>query len=189
MSHAPIIMIIRHAEKAAPERGGVAQSGEDDPHSLAVRGWQRAGALVGLFAPLERPLPEPRLARPAYLFAECADAPGSEEKHSQREEQTFIPLAAMLGIEPSFEFGKVQEAEAAAAAKLCPGAVLMAWEHKKLLELAAEITKSEELPPKWPSDRYDLVMVFRLQADGETYSFEQVPQLLLAGDTGLPILG
>lgn len=187
MSQAPVIMIVRHAEKAAPDRGGVDETGDDDHHSLAVRGWQRAGALVTLFAPLYRPLPEPCLARPDFLFAECADAPGSEEKHSKREEQTFVPLAEMLGIEPDFQFGKGQEAEAAAAAKGCRGSVLIAWEHKKLLELACQITSEKRLPAEWPSDRYDLVLVFRLQPDGETYSFEQVPQLLLAGDRAVPL--
>ena len=182
MFQAPVIMIIRHAEKATPEQGGVEESGDDDHHSLAVRGWQRAGALVGLFAPLHRPLPEPRLSRPEFLFAECAEAPGSEPKHSKREEQTFIPLSEMLAIEPDFNFGKGQEAEAAAAAKRCSGPVLIAWEHKQLFALASEMTNDKLLPSTWPSDRYDLVLVFRLQADGETYSFEQVPQLLLAGD-------
>ena len=183
MPQSPIIMIIRHAEKAAPEAGGVHESGEDDGHSLAVSGWQRAGALVPLFAPLTRPLPEPRLARPEYLFAESQDAPGSEAKKSQREVQTMAPLAEMLGIEPDFSFGRGQETEAAAAAKQCAGPVLMAWEHHKLLELARAISSDAGIPEKWPKERYDLVLVFRLQADGEAYSFEQVPQLLLAGDT------
>ena len=39
MSQAPVIMIIRYAEKAALDRGGVDETGDDDHHSLAVRGW------------------------------------------------------------------------------------------------------------------------------------------------------
>ena len=44
------IMIIRHAEAPVPGQfKGVRQSGEDDEHSLIVRGWQRAGALIRFF--------------------------------------------------------------------------------------------------------------------------------------------
>ncbi len=188
MSKAPVIMMIRHAEKAAPDRGGVHESGEDDAHSLAVDGWKRAGALVSLFAPLGgRPLPEPRLARPAYLFAESADAPGSDPKLSKREEQTLAPMAEVLGVEPNFSFGRGHEAEAAAAAKACDGPVLIAWEHNHLFDVAREIAKDAPIPTEWPKIRNDIVLVFRLGEDGESYSFEQVPQLLLAGDKADPI--
>src|SRR5256885_1434292 len=47
------IMIIRHAEKhqhGSRDRG-VAEDGRPAHHELTVRGWQRAGALVHLFAP------------------------------------------------------------------------------------------------------------------------------------------
>ena len=101
VSQAPIIMVIRHAEKADSESGGVLQSGEDNRNSLSVRGWQRAGALVPLFAPGRRQPLDPRLAEPAALISEYADAPGSEEKHSKREEQTLGPLAEKLGSNPT----------------------------------------------------------------------------------------
>jgi len=182
MSQSPVIMLVRHAEKAEPEEDGVSPSGATDKHSLTVTGWQRAGAMVALFAPLTRPLPEPRLVRPEHLLAEFIDAPGSEEKKSRREEQTLAPLAEMLHIQPDFSFGKGQEAEAAASAKQFPGPVLIAWEHKKIFELARHFS-DDVMPEAWPKERFDLVLVFRLQSDGLTYSFEQVPQLLLAGDT------
>ena len=188
MSQAPLIMLIRHAEKAEPEDAetGVKKSGEDDNHSLSVEGWQRAGALVSLFAPLGRPLPEPRLARPASMIAEFADAPGSEEKKSKREEQTLLPLGKVLGVEPDFSFGKGQEKEAAAKAMKSDAPVLIAWEHHKICELAKAILDDPHIPNKWPKDRYDVVFVFRLGSDGK-YTFEQVPQLLLAGDSDKPI--
>ncbi len=182
MPKAPVIMIIRHAEKSVPELGGVQETGEDDIHSLAIRGWQRAGALVGLFAPMRRELPDARLVRPKYLMAESPEAEGSEPKKSQREEQTFQPLAEMLGVEPDFRFGRGQEAEAAEAAKGCDGPVLLVWEHKGLIALARGIAEDAGIPEKWPSDRFDVVFVFRLGADGE-YGFAQVPQMVLAGDT------
>lgn len=181
MFQAPIIMVIRHAEKADSESGGVLQSGEDNRNSLSVRGWQRAGALVPLFAPGRRQPLDARLAEPAALISEYADAPGSEEKHSKREEQTLGPLAEKLGIKPNFGFGKGQENEAVAAARQATGPVLIAWEHKNLFKLASAIT-TDPLPDNWPKERYDVVLLFRLLPDGTKYSCEQIPQLLLAGD-------
>lgn len=176
-------MIVRHAEKAAPDQAGIDPSGEEDRHSLPIQGWLRAGAFVPFFAPMNRPLPEPRVARPAHLIAESPEAPESEPKKSKREEQTLAPLSDMLGVEPDFSFGRGQEAEAAAAAKQCSGPVLIAWEHHDLFKLAQAISSSEAYPAKWPSERFDIVLVFRLRPDGESYSYEQVPQLLLAGDS------
>ena len=48
------IMLIRHAEKPRHPSGsphGVNPDGQEDPHSLTVTGWMRAGSLVELFAP------------------------------------------------------------------------------------------------------------------------------------------
>ena len=118
---------------------------------------------------------------PRALISEYADAPGSEEKHSKREEQTLGPLAEKLGIKPNFGFGKGQENEAVAAARQATGPVLIAWEHKNLFKLASAIT-TDPLPDNWPKERYDVVLLFRLLPDGTKYSCEQIPQLLLAGD-------
>src|SRR6187551_3128683 len=49
-----MIMLTRHAEKPLHPAGspyGVNPQGQQDPHSLTVNGWIRAGALVALFAP------------------------------------------------------------------------------------------------------------------------------------------
>jgi hypothetical protein len=48
------ILLIRHAEKpedpATPELGpGLNEQGAADPHSLVIRGWQRAGTWAALF--------------------------------------------------------------------------------------------------------------------------------------------
>ena len=47
------IMIVRHAEKPSDDGTilGVDADGKDNPEELIVRGWQRSGALVRLFAP------------------------------------------------------------------------------------------------------------------------------------------
>lgn len=47
---------------------------------------------------------------------------------------------------------------------------------------ARETAWGADIPEKWPKERYDIVLLFRLQEDGVTYSFRQVPQMLLAGN-------
>ena len=73
MQPATKIMIIRHAEKPyttpPPATTGVTVLGQPDPDSLIVRGWQRAGALVALFAPSRGPLQSSELATPHFIFA------------------------------------------------------------------------------------------------------------------------
>jgi hypothetical protein len=60
------IMLIRHAKKPnGSPPAGVTEDGLEDKHSLIVRGWQRAGALVAFF-------PKPTLAgiaTPTAVFA------------------------------------------------------------------------------------------------------------------------
>lgn len=58
-------MVIRHAER--PYAGGVGRDaeGEEDPGSLAGRGWRRAERLPRLFPPA----PGSSLPRPATVFA------------------------------------------------------------------------------------------------------------------------
>ena len=177
-----MIMVIRHAEKASEGRDGVRLTGELDKHSLTVKGWQRAGALAGLFAPVGRPLPEQRLRRPEWLLAEYADAPGSEDKKSEREEETIAPLAAIMGAKVDLSFGKGQYQQAAAHARSLGGVVLMVWEHSELPQLARAISNDAGILEEWPRNRYDVVLVFRRDGVGE-YSMEQVPEMLLAGDS------
>jgi hypothetical protein len=65
------IMIIRHAERP-PDDGsanGVTLAGAQAPEELIVRGWQRAGALVRLFAPAGGHFADPHLATPDTIFA------------------------------------------------------------------------------------------------------------------------
>lgn len=47
----PTVTLLCHAEKELGDhpRFSVASDGNRDPESLTVRGWERAGALVGLF--------------------------------------------------------------------------------------------------------------------------------------------
>jgi hypothetical protein len=65
------IMVIRHAEKPddAGTVFGVTIEGHQDPEELAVRGWQRAGALATFFAPPDDHFRDPLIEEPVTIFA------------------------------------------------------------------------------------------------------------------------
>jgi hypothetical protein len=78
------IMLIRHAEKP-PKAGtpyGITPDGHQDVNSLTSVGWQRAGGLVSLFAPVIGPVRDSRLAVPNELFATRI----GHESESKREQ-------------------------------------------------------------------------------------------------------
>ena len=89
------IMIIRHAEKPADDGSisGVSQAGLQDPEELAVRGWQRSGALIRLFAPPKGSFASLLLATPDVIFA------SGVAKHSKslRPQHTVLALADFIG--------------------------------------------------------------------------------------------
>jgi broad specificity phosphatase PhoE len=173
------IMLIRHAEKPSDDGApGLMPSGVENPRSLTLTGWKRANALVGLFSPPDGALPKPPLAKPRSLFAS-----GSE---SLRPKQTVAPLAAALNL-PIRTFQKGQEPELVAAVKAADDPVLMSWQHEAIPEIAALIRgDADGVPSRWPGHVYDLVWVFDLQSSG-AWSFAQVPELLMPGDTQAPI--
>ena len=124
------IMIIRHAEKppeppASPPPFGVTPDGTQDEHSLSVRGWQRAGALVSLFVPI-RPTPS-SIRVPQFIYAVKVD--GDDEKprdsagakigtRGKRAQQTVAPIAEKLHSTATlnFTFDKGDEAAMIASA-------------------------------------------------------------------------
>jgi hypothetical protein len=180
-------MVIRHAEKP-PDHGppfGVTPDGEKDHESLTVRGWQRAGALACLFAPHRGPLQSNGLATPGAIFASQA----SPTKGSQRPPQTIMPLAERIGIMPrTLDKGKLNPL--VEQARGTDGVVLICWQHEDIPSIARRILGDEDgttAPPTWPGTRYDLVWVFDLDPESNTYRFSQVPQCLLAGDSPEPI--
>ena len=176
------LMIVRHAEKP-PERGrplGIDANGDNDKHSLVVTGWVRAGALVELFASARNP-PTAGLLKPDALYASL----GGDSK-SQRPMQTLLPLAARLGQNINTRYGKGSEADVAAELAARSGTTLVAWEHEAIPAIVAGLGKVDPTPPgKWPDERFDMVWVF--SATGSGWRFQQVPQLLLAGDSPNPI--
>lgn len=185
MAQAIKIMLIRHAEKPGHYDGkrcaGVRSNGEEDKDSLAVRGWQRAGALCVLFGSA-RLAGSRGLAVPERLYASNPDKINDKENKSRRNKETLAPLARLLGTETDLRFVKGQEAELAAAAVAGGGTVLIAWSHERLPDIAKHIPGGDITAPRdWPDDCYDVVWVFDLGADGR-YAFRQVPQALLSGD-------
>jgi hypothetical protein len=187
------IMIIRHGEKPADkdkppkssgEAAGVSPTGALDPEELIVRGWQRSGALVRFFAPHDKnPIADSRLATPSNIFASGVG------KHSQslRPQHTVLELANSLGIELNLDHHKGSEVDLAKAAIAAKGVVLISWEHEAIPIIANQILGGmTQSPQHWPGSRFDLVWVFDLTPAGQ-WTFGQVPQLLLHGDSEDPI--
>src|ERR1017187_10443625 len=180
------IMIIRHAEKPVGQINGVDASGNPDPNSLIPQGWQRAGALVPLFGSSFGPLPTP-----SFLFAPNVFGSGSK-----RPFETITPLAAKLGITMNATAGGVSPGQYAPGdyhlmvpdALACPGTVLIAWEHEDIPSIANLILgNTSTVPQTWPGARFDVVWIFDLNPATNTYTFNQLPQLLLQGDLPTPI--
>jgi phosphohistidine phosphatase SixA len=176
------IMIIRHAEKPLPSRPGVGISptGRPDKRSLTVDGWQRAGALVELFAPA-RGRPPAGLWRPDAVYASAA-----RDGRSRRSIETVEPLARQLGVEIVDRYAPDEERELVAELADRPGVTLVSWHHKSLRRIVDHLGEVTPAPPRhWPRDRYDVVWVFVRAGHG--WRFAQVPQLLLPGDQPVPI--
>ncbi|MGH6856364.1 MAG: histidine phosphatase family protein [Methylocella sp.] len=172
-------MLIRHAERPSADKSirGVTEAGVKDKEELTVRGWQRAGALVRFFAPHDGRFVHPALARPDILFA-CKAGPSAP---SLRPQHSLMPLAELLEVEFNRGYYEGQEEELVQKAIAARGTVLIAWKHNNMHLIANAILGNKTSAPQyWPLDRFDLVWVFDRR--GNSWTFMQVPQLLLAGD-------
>jgi hypothetical protein len=180
------IMVIRHAEKPDGKQTGVDPDGKEDAEELVVRGWQRSGALVRLFAPQGGKFTDPHLAQPNTIFASCT----GKHSNSLRPQHTVLELANALNLKLDLRFPKGAEQDLAKAALAAAGPVLIAWEHEDIPDIANGIVGSgTTCPQKWPGSRFDLVWVFDRQNPANGWTFTQVPQLLLSGDSDAPVSG
>jgi len=103
--------------------------------------------------------------------------------------ETVTPLADKLGLDLQAQFTKGMETQVAQAAMAESGPVLVCWQHKALHLVANAVLGDDTTAPQtWPGDRFDVVWVFDLQPGG-SYTFSQLPQLLLKGDSPDPIPG
>jgi hypothetical protein len=177
------IMLIRHAEKPEGNDAGVTAEGKQSDEELIVRGWQRSGGLVRLFAPRDGKFVDPHLAQPKIIFA------SGTGKHSEslRPQHTVLELATLLGLTLQTKYPKGDEADLAKAAVAATGPVLIAWEHEAIPDIVnAIVGNNTTCPQKWHGSRFDLVWVLDAKPGGG-WSFTQVPQLVLAGDSDKPI--
>ncbi|HXZ00622.1 MAG TPA: hypothetical protein VEI03_11515 [Stellaceae bacterium] len=180
------IMLIRHAEKPSEDGKvkGVSAAGAPDPEELIVRGWQRSGALVRFFAPRDGTFADRRLATPRVIFASAV----AKHSNSLRPQHTVLELATVLKLKLDLRHAKDDEKALVADALAAEGPVLIAWEHEAIPDIANRILgNSTSCPQKWPGARFDLVWVLDRPSAAGGWSFAQVPQLLLSGDSAEPI--
>jgi len=193
-----IIYIIRHGEKPAdppvpagqPAPAptapfGIDFQGNEDPHSLLPQGWQRSGALAVLFDPALGPL-QAGLQTPAALLS--PDYGSADKTTAHRTHQTIQGLADRLGLAIVSDFPEGSEAElAASVVSSHSGVVLICWEHEHIPAIATSLptVPGTVIPQPWPGDRFDVIWVFSLVpgAASAQYTFSQIPQQLLSGDT------
>lgn len=179
------IMIIRHAEKPAKEGPpyGISINGQTDSYSLISQGWQRAGALARFFNPYNEGFNNSNLATPGMLYASGI----GPHSNSLRPQETISVVASLLKLQVNTQYLKADYTNMINDVLKQDGVVLICWEHQDIPSIANQIPCGEEIPQQWPGDRFDLVWVFDLEANNSSYSFVQVPQMLLPGDLPTPI--
>ena len=190
------ILLIRHGEKPAAEAGdpdfgkGLTESGEEDKHSLAVRGWQRAGAWAVLFGSGAGNVDYPA---PGAVYAANPDLPATDgASRTRRPWQTVAPLCRRLAITPVTTYAVGEEDRLVADVLGRAGVVLISWEHKKIgRAIAPAIVAGGPAPPRlvpdWDRTRYDVVWRFDRAEVGAAWSFRQSCPRLLGGDLSAPM--
>jgi hypothetical protein len=195
-----IIYVIRHGEKPAdppavavgqtpPVPGppfGVDFQGNQNPHSLLPRGWQRSGALAALFDPATGPLPA-GLQIPGALLSPSYGNPAKTAGH--RTYQTIQGLSDRLGLAIVSGYAEGDEPQLTSyVVSAYSGVVLICWEHHHIPALASSLpaVAGTSIPQTWPDDRFDVIWAFTLvsaaPAAPAQYAFAQIPQQLLSGD-------
>jgi hypothetical protein len=160
-----VVMIIRHGEKPADKNN----------HSLNDIGRKRAAALAELFT---RPNLPTGLYKPDYLYA------SKGQTSSNRPVETMTPLSVRMGKTIDSRYAAADAAKLAKVIRDKPGIHLVCWAHGEIPDLFKALGKSfPNYFKTWPDSRFDIVCVFaELDKDNE-WALEQVPELLLAGDS------
>jgi hypothetical protein len=183
-----VVYVMRHGEKPpdTPPPDGVDDQGVQNEHSLITLGWQRSGALATLFAPFLGPL-RAGIVAPTELIA--PSYPKHESK--ERTHQTLSAISARLDVAVTAPYAEGSETELGQwLAAATTGVTLVCWEHHAIPAIAAAIIPpipGTPVPTRWPGDRFDMVWSFTRAPGADTYTFAQIPELLLAGDSPDPI--
>jgi len=176
------IMIVRHGEKPDKDEAihGVSADGEHDKNELSPQGWQRSGALIRFFNPVNGQFSNQALAKPEAIFA----AGPSGHVKSLRSKNTVQGVADSLHLRLSLKYTKGDEKKLVEGVLATNGVVLIAWEHSAILDIANLILGNDKRSPQnWPDSRFDLVWVLDVQPHPANWKFTQVPQLLLPHDS------
>jgi hypothetical protein len=162
------VMVMGHGEKPA-HKHRLPYGVTPDWDTLTVRGSQRAGALLELFAPREN-VSNRYLATSSVIFASKpredrsaeADDEGSKNK---RAIQTITPLVSKLKLSPNLTFTKSDQAAPPQDISAQAGVVLISWQHEGTPDIALHLVKSNPpervVPSPRPGDRFDLVWYSR----------------------------
>lgn len=188
------IMLIRHAEKPPdpPNKSGPWDIKEDGTsgkgHSLIVAGWERAGALIGFFAPYKTVPAKSKIATPDYIYA------SNPKGETERPCETVTPLARWLKYTPgsprfnlSYDIDK-DENKLADDVLQHSGSVLICWEHNNIIKIVGKINEKypisnyEELKKHpWP-DIFNLVWVLDYDHKQNQYTWTHTHQHLMPDD-------
>jgi hypothetical protein len=159
-----LVVCLRHAEKPGDAYDPPKPLGEDgpgfdrygnvSPHSLTLRGWERAYALGA--NDLCGRVPD----GPVTIFV--PDYPGIAEQH--RSYQTVLPFSLRRNVDPEFPCGRDDEDGLCKSVEKAKGVVVVCWEHKRLAHLVATLLKKK--PVHWPQTRVDLIWSLRPRTSG-----------------------
>jgi hypothetical protein len=93
-----------------------------------------------------------------------------------------LPLATALGLTINHDYAKSDDASLFEALQAASGAAVLCWVHDPIPGVARKIAGDlPGIPAKWAGKRYDLVWILDRNETG--WSFSQVGQLLLPGDS------
>jgi len=164
MGYPKEILILRHAEKPA----------DTSNENLATKGYERATALA-YYLPA------------TYGTIDHIFATGiGPESNSKRPLETITPLAERLNKKVQDTFLKHQYTEMVSHIleddTYTNTVIAIAWQHTDIESIANAFGAQKVPTTKWPEDCFNLV--WKLTYDGNKgYNLEQIPQLLLYGDS------
>ena len=183
MTQPRTLLMIRHGEKPSNDDLGIDEQGKANPDGLTPKGWQRAGALVTLFAPnrttLNSTLPSPgALVSPKY----------AQPVH--RPYLTLLPLSQRLGATILSEHAVDDDPMKIVRSLLAmeTAIVLVCWEHAHLVNIVGALASTVpvanrgDVPTSWSDDRFDVIWRFDLDEQMGKWTFTSLDQQLLAGD-------